>query len=225
MEKVLKELLLRITGEQLIEVTEKYEDGEAKVKHIYPQDLTELIANNTQMIGVETELPDNACWFREELDGTRRIILKVIDYKADITLFDKTYENVALPNMLFGFSINSDGYVKSKKVICVKDSRVTSETDTFEYPFSNVFKDSKEICMGVNKFNKLDSLLQISSAPYYIIGLPNNDDMFHLTHNTEGLNYRDLLLKSAGKERYDENLLVPTGKKVKDFIKLLKTDK
>lgn len=222
MAKILKELLLRITGEQLIEVNEKYEDGEVKVKHMLPRDLTELIAENTKMIGVEVELPNNSYWFREDLDGSKRIIIKFFDQKVDITYNGTVYENVAMPNMLFGFVINSEGYIKSKKVICVKEKKINKETDTYEYPFSNVHADSREICMGVNKFNKLDNLTQISSAPFYIMGLPNNDDLYKHSNNTEYLNFRDIIIRNLGKEAFDDNLLVKTGEKVADFIRSLK---
>ena len=225
MEKELNELIFRITGSQLIAVEEKFKDGEVKVKHIWPTELTTMIGNCTQMVGIEVELPDNTYWYREEIDGTKRIILKYFNMHPDIEYRGTVYSNTAVPNILFGFVIDPNGLIRSKKAICVIGERIDRESPTYQYPFSNVHANSQEICMGSNKFNKIDNISKLTSAPHFIMQLPNNDDIFKLENNTKELNYRDLLVMHSGKEKYDDSLLVPIGKKVKDYIELIKNYK
>ena len=221
-DKCLKELVIRIVGDDNIEVKELYEDGENKAKYITNEDLITLISGNTRMIGMEVEPPENTFWYREEANGTKRIILKFFNQRVDYNYMKTDYPNVLMPDMLFGFVIDAEGMVRSRKVICVAadNGKITRESKTYQYMFSNVH-GNQEFCMGGNKFNKLKTLQQVSSLPYFILQLPNNDDMYSHKRNSKDLNYRDLIVTLQNMEVFDKKLLAPTGSKVNDFIKLV----
>ncbi|MBQ9720915.1 MAG: hypothetical protein IJV64_09520, partial [Oscillospiraceae bacterium] len=54
----------------------------------------------------------------------------------------------------------------------------------------------------------------------FILRMPNNDDMFSMSHNKLGLGYRDLLehLKDKTPAYYYTDILIPDGKTLKNFM-------
>ena len=60
----------------------------------------------------------------------------------------------------------------------------------------------------------------MSSLPYLILEMPNNDDHFTSRSNQLKLEHRDLLehLKDKDPDYYYEKVLIPSGRTLKDFI-------
>ena len=96
---------------------------------------------------------------------------------------------------------------------------LTPETPTYTYPFSNVYGDSR-ICTGNNALPAYKDPTRIFTIMDYILNMPNNNDMFHAKNNRLGLGYRDLLehLKDKTPAYYYTDVLIPDGKKLKDFF-------
>ena len=58
---------------------------------------------------------------------------------ADITYYDTEYRDFPLPRLVFGFQyMPQEGKVAGCLVCVVKDGRLTPDTLTYRYPFSNV---------------------------------------------------------------------------------------
>ena len=69
--------------------------------------------------------------------------------------------------------------------------------------------------------NRCKSLYTLSSLPYLILEMPNNDDHFTLRNNRPKLGHRDLLeyMKDKSPDHYYEKVLIPSGRTLKDFLK------
>lgn len=71
-----------------------------------------------------------------------------------------------------------------------------------------------------NPFSEAKSLHTLSSLPYLILEMPNNNDHFMVSHNQLGLEHRDLLeyLKDKDPDYYYEKVLIPNGRTLKEFF-------
>ena len=60
----------------------------------------------------------------------------------------------------------------------------------------------------------------MKNFPRYLLGLPDNDDMFYSAHNQKGLDHKALLehLKDKDPAYYYTDILVPNGRTLSDFI-------
>ena len=76
------------------------------------------------------------------------------------------------------------------------------------------------MCTGSNRLPTYKKPSAISNLPYYLLMLPNNDDYYSATRNKLELGHRDLLehLKDKSSEYYYTDVLIPSGKTLKDFI-------
>ena len=69
---------------------------------------------------------------------------------ADITYFGTEYQDFPIPRLVFGFKyMPQEGKVAGCRVCVVKDGKLTPDTPTYQYPFSNVYGDNS-ICTGNN---------------------------------------------------------------------------
>jgi hypothetical protein len=68
---------------------------------------------------------------------------------------------------------------------------------------------------------KCGSLHTLSSLPYLILEIPNNNDHYGEPNNRMGMGYRDLLehLRDKGPSYYYEKVLVPSQDTLADFIR------
>ncbi len=93
------------------------------------------------------------------------------------------------------------------------------DTPMFYYPFSNVYEDER-VCTGNNILPRYKKLSAMKNFPRYLLGLPDNDDMFYSAHNQKGLDHKALLehLKDKDPSYYYTDILVPNGRTLSDFI-------
>ena len=68
---------------------------------------------------------------------------------------------------------------------------------------------------------KIKSLRQLNGIPYYIFSMPDNNDRYTPDRTELNMEYRTMLefLKDKDEKYYYENVLIPTGKTLIDFIK------
>lgn len=92
-------------------------------------------------------------------------------------------------------------------------------TPMFFYPFSNVH-DNERVCTGNNILPRYKKLSAMKNFPRYLLGLPDNDDMFYSAHNQKGLDHKALLehLKDKDPSYYYTDILVPNGRTLSDFV-------
>jgi len=140
--------------------------------------------------------------------------------RADVSYYGTEYPDFPIPRMVFAFGLDTDsGKVIERKLCVVKDVRLTPETPTYHYPFSNVYGNDS-ICIGNNELPVYKDPTRLGSLADYILRMPNNNDMFSETHNRMGLGYRDLLehLKDKPPAYYYTDVLVPNGKTLNHFM-------
>jgi hypothetical protein len=139
---------------------------------------------------------------------------------ADISYYGTVYEHFPLPKLTFGFNINADGRITSCRMGVTENTNVLKpDSKMFHYPLSNV--NGFGLCTGNNVLPKCKSLHTLSSLPYFILQMPNNDDYFQKKYNRQGFQMRDLLetMKDKEPEYYYSDILVPfEGKTLNDFI-------
>ena len=93
------------------------------------------------------------------------------------------------------------------------------DTSLFFYPFSNVYEDDR-VCTGNNVLPRYKKLSALKNFPRYLLGLPDNDDMFDRRHNRKELEHKELmeLLRDKDPAYYYTDILVPNGRTLSDFI-------
>lgn len=93
------------------------------------------------------------------------------------------------------------------------------DTPMFFYPFSNVHSDDR-VCTGNNVLPRYRKISALKNFPRYLLGLPDNDDMYDREHNRLKLSHGELLehLKDKDPAYYYTDILVSNGKTLGDFI-------
>ena len=139
---------------------------------------------------------------------------------ADVTYYDTEYRDFPLPRLVFGFQyMPKERKVAGCRVCVVKDERLTLDTPTYRYPFSNVHGDNR-ICTGNNALPIYKNPARLHTLMSYLLRLPNNDDLYSRDNNRLHAEYRDLLEQMKGKtpSHYYTDVLVEDGRTLKDFL-------
>ena len=141
------------------------------------------------------------------------------ELRADVIYGDTEYQNFPIPRLVFGLRILENGKVADCSMGVVADERPTEDTQMYFYPFSNVHPDGK-VCTGNNVLPRYKKISAIKNFPRYLLGLPDNDDMFDREHNKLKLSHADLLehLKDKDPAYYYTDILVPNGRTLGEFI-------
>lgn len=149
----------------------------------------------------------------------KQFVLWNPDLRADMIYQDVEYPNFPIPRMVFWVRMLSNGKIAECAIGVVADEKPTPESQMFRYPFSNVFPNGS-VCTGNNVLPKCRKLSALASFPRYMLGLPDNDDMFDEANNQLHLRHRDLMehLKDKEPAYYYSTILVPTGKTLQEFI-------
>lgn len=164
-------------------------------------------------------LPDY-CFAAAVSGANRTYYLRYPELSADISYYGTEYPNFPLPRLVFSFKYLPDcGKIGGAGLAVVKDERLTPDTVTYTYPFSNVFQD-KRICLGNNALPVYKDPTRIHTLMRFILSFPNNDDMFSDKNNKLGMGYRDLLehLKDKTPDYYYTDILKPDRKTLNDFL-------
>ena len=141
------------------------------------------------------------------------------ELRADVIYGDREYPNFPIPRMVFGVRVLENGKVAECSMGVVADEAPTMDTLMFFYPFSNVHSDDR-VCTGNNVLPRYRKISALKNFPRYLLGLPDNDDMYDREHNRLKLSHGELLehLKDKDPSYYYSDVLIPNGKTLKDFI-------
>lgn len=213
--------VIRISSERAEIVVEQEAGGVTSRKTLTPNAFAQCILgsryeDNEQFTGF---LPEN-CVCAALASQSTWYFIRYPDLFADISYFGTEYEHFPIPRLVFGFKYTpEDGKIVDARMCVVKDERLTMDTPTFTYPFSNVYAGGR-ICLGNNALPVYKDPTRIFTLANFILRMPNNNDMFHAGDNKLGMGYRDLLehLKDRAPEYYYSDVLIPDGKTLKDFI-------
>ena len=129
------------------------------------------------------------------------------ELRADVIYGDKEYPNFPIPRMVFGVRVLENGKVAECSMGVVADETPTVDTPMFFYPFSNVHSNDR-VCTGNNVLPRYRKISALKNFPRYLLGLPDNDDMYDREHNRLKLSHGELLehLKALAKPFAPEDL-------------------
>lgn len=215
----MSETVIRISEDGKITV-ERDLEGVKSFKQIAPDTLIQCI-DRSLLRGVVHSglLPKNCVSFNAFDDGDKEVVLVYPENRADVSYFGTEYKGFPLPRLVFGFKLTAEGRVRSCKLGVVENTgNLKPDTKMYHYPLSNV--NGFHLCTGNNVLPKCTSLHTLSSLPYYIMSMPNNNDYFKASNNKPNLEMRDLLelLKDKDSSFYYSDILIPNGAILNDFI-------
>lgn len=213
--------VIRISSERAEIVVEQECKGITARKTLTPKSFAKCILEsrydeNEHFSGL---LPENCLSVTLSAQGTWYYI-RYPELYADISYFGTEYESFPIPRLIFAFRHTpEDGKIIGARLCVVKDERLSVDTPTFLYPFSNVYAEGR-ICLGNNALPTYKDPTRIFTLANFILRMPNNNDMFRPSNNRLRLEYRELLehLKDKQPEYYYTDILIPDGGTLKDFI-------
>lgn len=216
-----QDTILRISPERdSIIVEEHLADGAVKYKKISLVDL--YFALNESYICRDFLntgfLPENClCVSMSGLE--KNFVLWNPELRADFRYGELEYPDFPIPRMVFGLRVLESGKVAECSIGVVADEKPTPETVMYHYPFANVY-DSGKVCSGNNVLPRYRKQTALRNFPRYLLGIPDNDDLYDPAKNRLGLEHGALLeyLKDKNPGYYYTDILVPNGKTLDDFI-------
>ena len=217
--------VIRISSIRTEIVIEQEDKGIISRKTVTPETFVKCILGSRYDDGLHPTgfLPEHC--FSVTMSGKDVIyFLRFPELCADISYYGTEYNDFPLPRLVFAFKYMPESEkIGDARLAVVKDEKLTPDTETFTYPFSNVYGDNR-ICLGNNALPVYKDPTRVHTLMRFILSFPNNDDMFWDTNNRLGLGYRDLLehLKDKSPEYYYTDVLKPDGKTLKDFMNEIK---
>lgn len=216
------DMIIRINSELAeVEVEQHSKSGVITRKNISPQSLSDCIL---------TSRYDDECHATGLLpEGCVAVVMEkqhvyyYIRYPelyADFSYFGTEYPNFPIPRLIFRFKYMLHEHKVAESALCVvKDQRLTPDTPTYYYPFSNVGSDGR-ICIGNNALPVYKDPARLHTLAAYILRMPNNNDYFSKEHNKLHAEFRDLLEQMKGKtpSHYYTDVLVENRGTLKDFL-------
>lgn len=209
------------TKNSRVVVEQRKKEGVVSTKSISPGSLSECILNSRYDDAVYASglLPAGCISVRMSRQHTT-FFVRYPELYADFTYHETQYLRFPIPRLVFAFQyIPEAGKVGGCYVCVVKDEKLTLDTPTFRYPFSNV-GDSGWICTGNNVLPVFPDPSKLHALAGYILRLPNNNDYYQTGHNKLGAEFRDLLehLKDKDPAYYYSDILVENHQTLKDFL-------
>ena len=215
-----EEFILKFYEDRSIRVEFK-EDKDTKTKVIDVDTLLDCIRKSLLTEEVRSGLlPENV--LSVNIDSKTNVRYVVIEFpldRVDVTYMKTTYADFPMPRLVFGFKLEGDGRIDKINLGVAGLGKLRPDTPMYYYPLSNV--SEFKLCVGVNELPHIKSLHQLSGLPYYILSMPDNDDLYNSGHNQLNANHRDLLehLKDKDRQYYYDNILIPMpNKTLKDFL-------
>jgi hypothetical protein len=216
-----EEITVRIRPMEEEIIVEEKRGGLVSVKRVLPEDLMKTVEASIKdsKIVFTSFLPENSVSVTIS-DRIKEFVFLRPAVPADITYFNTLYERFPLPRIAFAIGLRPDGKTSSYRLAVTDDAKPSPDMRLYQYPFSNVYKDTG-ICIGSsNEMPVHKSPRTLAALADHILSLPNNDHNFSAANNNLGLGYRDLLehLKDKDSAYYYENVLIPRDCTLQDFI-------
>ena len=196
-------------------------NGVHTVKTVTQDALTDCFIKSLQSPPIHSGLLPPGCLSYSEGDNDWiQVTLLFPERRCDFMYHNTVYPSFPLPRLAFRFSLFRGRRIQWVDVGVVAEERLTPHSQMYRYPFSNV--SSYRMCTGVNTLPKYDSLHGLSTLPYLILSMPNNDDYYTANNNRWDAEYRDLLerLKDKDPGYYYSDVLIPNGDTLERFITL-----
>lgn len=169
-------------------------------------------------------LPPNTVFYAENLKGLFVIGLTWGPEVLPFVFEGQLYPCIPFPKLIFAISgirkDNDELMPHSVKVAALKESdRINKDTYLYYYPFMHVYTNFK-MCTGTVQLESVPALEpdRWEALIRTILTSPNKNELFYPEHNLYGMDARSLLEYLSGKERFPEEILVPSEFLLKDFM-------
>lgn len=216
------DMIIRINSERAeVEVEQHSKKGVITRKNISPKALADCIL--TSRVDDESHptglLPEGCIAVVME----KKYVYYYIRYpelQTDFSYYETEYLSFPIPRLVFCFKyLPSTKKVAEVSLCVVKDERLTLDTPTYRYPFSNVY-GNLSVCLGNNALPAYKDPARLRTLAAYVLRLPNNDDLYSEQNNRLHAGFRDLLeqMKNKTPSHYYSDVLVEDGKTLKDFL-------
>lgn len=216
------DMIIRINSERAeVEVEQHSKKGVISRKNISPRALADCIL--TSRYDDESHptglLPEGCIAVVME----KKYVYYYIRYPelhADFSYYETEYLSFPIPRLVFCFKyLPNEKKVAEVSLCVVKDERLTPDTPTYRYPFSNVH-GNLSVCLGNNALPVYKDPARLHTLAGYILRLPNNDDLYSEQNNRLHAGFRDLLeqMKNKTPSHYYTDVLVESGRTLKDFL-------
>lgn len=193
-----------------------------RIRHkvITPDSFCKIIAKNVKVKAVSSGVLPEGCISFSEKDGERFVVLELGQNNIDLNYMDTTYPNFSVPRLLYGFTVDTQGKITNVYVTVADKGTLRDDTKLYEYPFSNV--NEFRMCTGDNALPEIKQLRQLSGIPDYLFSMPDNNDYYSPEQTMLNMEYRNMLefLKDKDSDFYYTDVLVQSGKTLKDFINI-----
>lgn len=216
-----RDVILRISPKRNTLIVEEQKPGGAVAfKEISPLELYFAVNNSYTSKDYLSSgfLPEN-CIHVSMNSVEKQFVLWNPELRADIAYMNVEYPDFPIPRLVFGVRMLDGGKVAECSIGVVADEKPSPGTLMYHYPFSNVYSNGK-VCSGNNIMPRYRKQTALRNFPRYLLGLPDNDDMYDSSKNQLGLGHRELLehLKDKEPAYYYSDILIPNGKTLDDFI-------
>ncbi len=201
-------------------VEELKRDGAISFKEISPIDLYFMLNESYRSNEVvDSGLLPEHCLSVSIGKAEKTFVLWNPELRADMTYGEEEYPNFPIPRLVFGIRVLDTGRVAGCTLGVVADEKPSPSTLMYHYPFSNVYEDSR-VCTGNNVLPRYKKQTALVNFPRYLLGIPDNDDMYSAERNKLKLGHKELMehLKDKDPAYYYTDILIPNGKTLRDFI-------
>ena len=216
------DMIIRINSDRAeVEVEQHSKKGVVTRKNISPESLSNCIL--TSRVDDESHstglLPEGCIAAVLE----KKFVYYFIRYPelyADFSYYETEYLRFPIPRLVFCFKyMPHERKVAEVRLCVVKDERLTPDTPTYRYPFSNLHSDLR-ICLGNNALPVYKDPARLHTLAAYILRMPNNDDLYSEQNNRLHAGFRDLLeqMKNKTPSHYYTDVLAEDGRTLKDFL-------
>jgi hypothetical protein len=206
-----------INNSKLINMVQENDNGTRKEKLITIEDFVSSVTSSLD--GKKKFVEIKSPLFRE-LKGCKLIQYKTVGPKATnyvllgkkhrtpMLLFNRFYDNVGIPNLLYCVHVVNNRLSKIN-VVAVKNENINADTQLYFYPFTNVSSDTMA-CIGRNTFSpgiEDNDCKELYNVPNQFMSMPNNLDYYKATNNTKCYECEELIKYLIDKD-FDDSLLV-----------------
>ena len=181
-------------------VEELKRDGAISFKEISPIDLYFMLNESYRSNEVvDSGLLPEHCLSVSIGKAEKTFVLWNPELRADMTYGETEHPNFPIPRLA--------------------DEKPSPSSVMYRYPFSNVYEDSR-VCTGNNVLPRYKKQTALVNFPRYLLGIPDNDDMFSPERNKLKLGHKELMehLRDKDPAYYYTDILIPNGKTLADFI-------
>lgn len=141
---------------------------------------------------------------------------------APMPHYNRMYENVGVPNLIFAVKVINNRLSKLY-VVATKDKIITNDTKIYRYPFTNVAGNSALVCTGSNTFEpgiEDNDFKLLFDVPNKFFSMPNNQGYAECRNSKYP--HIEEVFKMLNNNEFDEELLVRSPfLNYRDFIQKL----